>query len=368
MIRLALGDADGATQWSQEALARDPDDPQAHAAQGMSLVAGGDPSGWRWLLHKGLQRPVPAASRFSPGWYGAPLAGGVIAVYSHGDGGLGDIICNARFLRYLRDRGARRVVAVLDSCHAPLAPLLSVQDYIDGVAVGQEPPIPADVHARFSNLAPLLSVGGNVPISEKAYLAIPPHPLARQVRDLPGLRIGVVWGGSTPPDHHERYAQMATRNIAFSALSPLWNIPGISWISLQKGPHAAALATAPPPDIPILNIGDRLDDLAVTAAVIATCDLVITVDTAVANLAGAMGSPVWVLLHDKYDLRWFGPTPSTSYKYPGATLFRQVPGTGWGPVTAAISAALRRVLATPPGLERQHELRHPSGAGLVYPR
>jgi hypothetical protein len=144
-----------------------------------------------------------------------------------------------------------------------------------------------------------------------------------------GLRIGLAWAGNP------RYKADRTRSMELNTLFPLLRSVDAIWISLQKGEAAAQLAGLPE-DVRVLDgcSGDR--DLAETAAVIAALDLVITTDTCIAHLAGAMGKPVWILLPHLSDWRWMQETQQTPW-YPTARLFRQhVPG-DWAEVVERVS-------------------------------
>src|SRR5262249_2443052 len=137
---------------------------------------------------------------------------------------------------------------------------------------------------------------------------------------LPGRAVGVVWAGASRRNDPDAHAIDRRRSMALRQLAPLADIPGVSFVSLQKGD--AAVATPGPPALPLHDFTTELDDFADPAALVAGLDLVITVDTAVAHLAGALGRPVWILnrfdacwrwLHDREDSPW----------YPTARLFRQ---------------------------------------------
>jgi hypothetical protein len=133
------------------------------------------------------------------------------------------------------------------------------------------------------------------------------------------LRVGLAWAGNP------RYKADLQRSMSLDTLLPLLRAPAVTWISLQKGPAAAQLAGLPD-DIFIADGSSEDRDLAETAALVATLDLVITTDTCIAHLAGAMGKPVWILLPHLGDWRWMQDLETTPW-YPTARLYRQtVPG------------------------------------------
>ncbi|MCG8542688.1 MAG: hypothetical protein MJE12_00630, partial [Alphaproteobacteria bacterium] len=148
------------------------------------------------------------------------------------------------------------------------------------------------------------------------------------------LRVGLVWAGN--PDH----ANDKNRSVALSAFRPLFDMQDIEWLSLQLGPQASQAAGV---SVFLDDLSSRLDTFADTAAAMAELDLIISVDTAAAHLAGAMGLPVWTLLPFAPDWRW-GAEGDRSPWYPTMRLFRQTTRGDWLPVIAAVRGALRRRL------------------------
>jgi hypothetical protein len=142
------------------------------------------------------------------------------------------------------------------------------------------------------------------------------------------LRVGVAWAGNP------NYKADHLRSVKLPTLLPLLHTPGVNWIALQKGPSAEELSDLPS-DVRIQDGSSRDRDLAETAALIATLDLVITTDTCVAHLAGAMGKPVWILLPHLADWRWMQQTETTPW-YPSARLFRQSAPGDWAGVISRV--------------------------------
>jgi hypothetical protein len=145
------------------------------------------------------------------------------------------------------------------------------------------------------------------------------------------MRVGLVWSGSTihPNDHK--------RSIALEQLAPLFKVPNISFVSLQMEYRDANLPALA--HLPIQRIDSAITDFGDTAAAIEQCDLVISVDTSVAHLAGSLGKPLWILLSDIPDWRWLlGRTDSPWY--PTARLFRQSKAGDWNGVIADVVKAL----------------------------
>jgi hypothetical protein len=209
------------------------------------------------------------------------------------------------------------------------------------VAAGQALP-------RFDLVCPLLSLPRafattleTIP-ADVPYLAPPPDAAARWREALAGagLKVGVAWAGS--PLHRSD----ARRSIAVDTLAPLLRIEGVRWFSLQVGERAADL-TRLPADL-VTDLAPRLADFAETAAAVANLDLVITVDTAVAHLAGALGRPTWVMLRERPDWRWLTGREDSPW-YPTLRLFRQRERGDWDDVVSRLRAAVEREL-TPPRL------------------
>jgi hypothetical protein len=153
----------------------------------------------------------------------------------------------------------------------------------------------------------------------------------RQARmPVPPLRVGIVWAGS--PHHQNDRA----RSCSLEHFLPLAQIENVQLFSLQKGPPASALA----PDIPITPLGDNLTNFTETAALVEVLDLVISVDTSVVHVAGALARPVWTLLPHGPDWRWLLDRSDSPW-YPTMKLFRQPAPGDWPAVFAQVATELR---------------------------
>lgn len=315
------------------ALAADKNNADLQHNEALSLLTLGDyKRGFpkyeaRWL-RPGMPR---RAGRGKPLWLGEyPLARKTILV--HAEQGLGDVIQFARYVPQLARGGAKVVMEV----HRALVPLLS---RLDGAAsvVGRGDALPAyDVHCPVGSLPLALhtevaTIPSNVP-----YLAATDERVAKwraRIGELPSPRIAVAWSGSA--DH----ANDRNRSIAFGRFASLLAGKG-SFISIQRelrAGDAEALARLPN----IMHVGDALADFDDTAAVLALADLVISVDTSVVHLAGAMARPVWVLLPFQPDWRWLLDREDSPW-YPSARLFRQPKPGDWQSVTERVRDALSR--------------------------
>jgi hypothetical protein len=165
---------------------------------------------------------------------------------------------------------------------------------------------------------------------EVPYVFVPPNTDAPQLTE-PGFKVGLAWRGNP---HHENDRH---RSLTLETLAPLSEVAGVAWYSLQVGPGQADSREVWKTRLQPLH--RHLTDFAVTAAVIAQLDLVITVDSVVAHLAGAMGKPVWCVLSRGNDWRW-GESGGESLWYPTMRLFRQHYPRNWAPTMAAMTKAL----------------------------
>jgi len=154
------------------------------------------------------------------------------------------------------------------------------------------------------------------------------------------FRVGLVWAGG-PTNRLDRY-----RSMSLSELSPLAGVKGVRFYSLQKG-TAAEQAKNPPPGMELADLTEELKDFADTAALMANLDLIITVGTAVAHLAGAMAKPVWTLLSFVPDWRWMLDREDSPW-YPTMRLFRQPKRGDWDGVLERVARELRNLAAHHP--------------------
>lgn len=330
----------------RHALAGDPGFAHAHWNLALALLADGDyAEGWReyeWRLRLpelGGNAPRPPAPR----WFGEDLAGRSVLVTT--EQGQGDAIQFIRFAKVLSGRGARVVVET----QAPVARLLATAPGVAGIRAL----LPADMseasetcnrrpQVSFDYSIPLLSVPGVLGLGasdlacEVPYLRVDP---ARREASLAAIanatgsvrRIGLAWAGSP---HH---ANDRRRSIPLAALAPLLRLPGIAWYSLQKGAGVGEIATVP--EASRLVSSELGDDFGDTAALVDALDAVVSVDTSVAHLAGALGKPVYVLLPFAPDWRW-GITGDRTPWYPTARLVRQPAVGDWDGAVAALAASL----------------------------
>jgi len=269
-----------------------------------------------------------------PFWDGEALHGKSIVIGL--EAGHGDMIHFCRYAVLLKEGGAAQVALV---CHPALARLFATLPGVDRVyAQGEALPGGWDYWTRPMRLPGLFGTDLHSIPAPVPYLHAEPQLAAHWRALLPqqGLRIGLAWKGNL---HFENDADRSLPTLM--TLAPLADAAaGAQFVSLQKG-AAEEEAAQPPAGMALHAIGPQLKDFADTAAVIANLDLVISVDTAVAHLAGALGKPCWLLLPDyRCDWRWMKERDDTPW-YPSMRLFRQPREGGWAPVIAGVSAALR---------------------------
>ena len=326
-----------------QALALAPDNARAalHRAE-LDLRMGRLADGWR-AYEARWKGPLAAwdARRPRPVWLGeGPVQGLTILLLA--EQGLGDSLQMVRYAPLLAAQGARVVLGV----PAALAEICRSAPGVAEIVVDGQP-LPA-----FDASCPMMSLPlafgttlGTVP-SQVPYLRAPPDK-ARIWKARLGAsskkRVGLVWSSGHRPDRPEQWAVNARRNIDLPKLRPLARAD-VAFYSLQKGhPAEGELARlqAEGWDGPeIVDLARELRDLADTAAVMEALDLVITVDTSTAHLAGALGKPVWILTGYDACWRWMLDREDSPW-YPTARLFRQRSFNDWNPVIEDVSAALQ---------------------------
>jgi tetratricopeptide (TPR) repeat protein len=323
------GDLAAAVSACQSAIDLQPDFAVAHWNQGIAyLLAGQMAEGW--AQYEWRKRRFPAAFDAPPAgpeWDGSPLAGRTLLVLA--EQGFGDTIQLCRYLPPLVAEGAQVVL----ECAPKLMGLLRC---LPGVTL--TPPRaarpPYDVWADQMSLPRLFGTTLETIPSAHPYLHADAGRSAAWAKRLPaGLRIGLVWAGNPAHSNDRR------RSIPVAALGPLFAAASGVFVSLQVGPSAAIA-----PQFGLADNAAALPDFGETAALIAGLDLVITVDTAVAHLAGALGVPSWVMLPHAPDWRWLLHRDDSPW-YPSLRLFRQDRPGDWPGVIARVAKALRAVVA-----------------------
>lgn len=328
-----MGERAAAKACFEEALRRKPELPEAHLNRSMAWLLEGDfergwsEYEWRWK-NKDFAR-----WRFQrPRWDGAPLAGRTIVL--HAEQGLGDTLQFVRYAPLVKARGGRVVV----ECQSRLVPLVATVAGIDE-AVPAGLPLPEhDVQAPLLSLPYIFGTRLETIPGEVPYLKVDPARLEKWRERLSGerrLKVGLAWAGNP------RHESDCNRSLRLAQLATLARAEGVAWFSLQRGAGREQLAQ-PPVGMEIMDLEHPDGDVLDSAAAILNLDLIITIDSMVAHLAGALGRPVWVLLAAAPDWRWLLGRENSPW-YPTARLFRQERLGDWDTVLARVAEALKDV-------------------------
>ena len=331
-----LGRDDEAIAAFERAIALAPGDANYRFNQSLTLLAAGQ---YRqgWALHESRWRSAQLNQvKLPPGrpWRGdAPIDGKTILVLS--EQGLGDSL---QFCRYVPLLAARSNVIL--RVEWPLVRLLSGLAGARHVVATGEPLPPFDAWIPMLSLPLAFNTEvGTIP-ADVPYLRADPRAVAAwraRLAGLPGRKIGLVWAGASRPDQPRANYVDQRRSIALDLFAPLASVADVCLVSLQKG-NAAARAATKPSGMVVHDWTAELTDFADTAALVEALDLVISVDTSVVHLAGALGRPVWVL--NRYDQcwRWLRDRTDSPW-YPTARLFRQhAPGEWSGAIDDVVDA------------------------------
>ena len=259
-----------------------------------------------------------------PMWDGSPMLGQTLLVLN--EQGFGDLLQLARYFAIIRPLVGRLLV----QCQPALLRLIRNLPAVD-LAIPNGKPLPAAAaYVPVFSLPYLLTKDLSLIPKQMPYLFLKPtKKLEPNAAFSKICKVGLVWGSSPG------FIDAKEKSIHLNRLAPVFNTPGVVFVSLQKGPQAADLT----PELPILPAAEKCKDFYDTALVIQTLDLLITVDTAVAHLAGALGKPVWVLLSYRGDWRWMQDRCDSPW-YPSMRLFRQKNPGDWSPVIDAVCQAL----------------------------
>ncbi len=329
MVWSDVGNIDSAIACFEHACALEPDNPQFHCNVAMTRLRCGEfNAGWpRYEWRLSLNGIAPR--RFAqPRWRGEPLHGR--RIFLHTEQGFGDMIQFLRYVPGVVERGGR----VILETRSELFPLVLNYSGVEQIVCMGDAPGDFDLYC------PLLSVPAvlgttleNLP-SAVPYLTAPAASAAIWHQRLGGptnlLRVGLAWRGRPQP---------RGRSIPINIFAPL-ALPGrVIFYSLQIEPLSPTDSL--PNGLDLTDLSSNITDFAELAGIITQMDLVISIDTAVAHLAGAMGKPVWVLLPKPADWRWLLDRTDSPW-YPSMRLFRQQVRGQWGPVLQSVAVALKQ--------------------------
>jgi hypothetical protein len=259
------------------------------------------------------------------------------------EGGFGDTLQFCRYIPLLVARGARIVLAVPSALHRLLRRLPGVVEVVQPDA---NPPA-HDSHSPMTSLPEIFGTVLSTIPAEAPYITADPDLVTAWAARLParlGCRVGLVWAGQARPGVPGFATVNGRRSTSLAQFAPFGRIGGVQFISLQAGPKASE-AHAPPPGLALDDPMPSVADFADTAAIVANLDLVISVDTSVVHLAGALGKPVFLL--DRYDncWRWLSGRTDSPW-YPKLRIFRQTRIGEWAPVVRQAAVALAAFAAT----------------------
>ncbi len=332
------GDTPGATQCYRGAIAASPELAEAHFNYALQLLLCGDYRiGWQeyeWRTRRPDQeqwRPHAGRAR----WDGSALQGKVILLYA--EQGFGDVIQFARYATLVAERGGKVIATCQPKLKALLKSVPGISDVFDD----------AEELPSFDVCCPLLSLPRIFDTTLETIPARVPYMnpdaekalrwKSRLAADGSSMKVGLYWATDTK----SRFAPL--KSFALDDLAPLADIAGVTYYSMQRG-VAAAQAAHPPPGMALVDLSAELADFADDAALIANLDLVISIDTATAHLAGALGRPVWILTHFPPEWRWLLDRDDSPW-YPTMRLFRQARSQPWGDVILRVGQALRELKA-----------------------
>ena len=329
----------------RQTLARKPADPAASFALAfVHLTLAEFKQGWP-LYESRFQEPtlaVPTRDFTVPRWQGqASLEGKTLLV--HAEQGLGDAI---HFCRYLPLLAAKAINIVFEVMPSLKVLMRSLPRSIQLIGRGEAIP-PVDYHCPLLSLPLALGTDLDTIPAEMPYLAPEPERVAKwraRLGAIPGLRVGIAWQGNPAV---EQLIWARGRSMPLADLAPLTQVPGVSLISLQKGPGSEQVRDVAFRDR-LLDLGPELDQgpdaFLDTAAVMASLDLIISTDTSIAHLAGALARPAWIALPSAAEWRWLLERSDSPW-YPTFRLFRQRRRGNWKSVITAMAAAITPLAA-----------------------
>ena len=379
-LSLAMnGNVSEALTWYERAIRLKPDVAEVRFNRALALLTLGDYTNgwaeyeWRWRTEQ-MKGQLATRQFTAPVWRGEPLAGKTILI--HTEQGHGDTIQFAKLLAQLADRGEglapspsagragvgwevrpplippqaggdQKEMQVGGEKNLPLSkvivvtapPLVTLLQSCRGItqAIPPSDPLPVhDYHCPLMSLPLLLQLRVETIPSHAPYLTPSPEAVAKwheRLNKTPGFKVGIAWQGN--PQHiGDRW-----RSVKLSRFAELATIPNVTLISLQKGQGSEQIAENP--TLPILDLGSELAaDFGDTAGLLMNLDLVITIDSALAHLSGALARPVWVALPLNADWRWMQKRPDTPW-YSTARLFRQQTLGDWDTVFKQMVRELR---------------------------
>jgi tetratricopeptide (TPR) repeat protein len=339
LVHVALGQAKGSIASFRAALEIDPNRVDAHANLGWALLGQGEfetgfaEMEWRRRIDPSHWRGTPAQQ-----WAGQDLTGKTLVIYT--EQGFGDSIQFSRYISLVANPGTRVVVEAPQPLIRLLATVNGVSDIVPWGTAEQCGIVP-DYFVPMMSLPGLLKTRIDTIPAPGPYIAAQQQDVSawgQRLAECEGLRVGLVWAGESRGNIFAVRTDRR-RSVTLRQLAPLFSVEGISWISLQKGAGRDQIEPMTT-SVKLIDFTDDLNDFADTAALIENLDLVISVDTAVAHVAAALGKPVWVLSRFDGCWRWLAGRDDSPW-YPSLRLYRQTQPGQWEPVIHQLVAALK---------------------------
>lgn len=338
-----LGDFQSAIAFYEKVIHLQSDHARARLQRAMILLRSEQfDEGWReyeWRLR--VLEITRGWIEHAPLWNGKPILGdGKLAedcsLLIHCEQGLGDTLHFVRFLPSLR-RMFRKTILL---CQPAMGPLLRLKQPADSIVDSSDNQIVADAYIPLGSLPSRFGFTTDKIGPQPPYLSTDPELVGRwgeRLSAISGVRIGIAWEGS------ELHALNDLRSVPLKCFRTLAEIEEVHLINLQKSAAAEQIAECSPA-FEVIDFGDELDrergPFMDTAAIMQHLDLVISIDSAVAHLAGALARPTWLVIPEVADWRWFLDRPFSPW-YPSMRLFRKSQGRGWAEVFERMAAELK---------------------------
>ncbi len=341
--QLAQGHCDQAIETYRHCVTRDPNNALAHWNLSHALLLDGQyEQGWphyAWRRHPDVDIKTYPYPLQGPAWDGSPFPDKRLLV--HFEQGYGDSIQFGRFLAQAKALGGTVIMQVRDAMARVFQQIDGIDDLITVDKTGVAEHVEYDFHTSLLDLPGLFNLTLNT-LSHAPYIRCPKDLKASWQARITSdqFKVGVVWAGS--PLH----GNDKNRSCDLSLWAPLMDLPGIAWYSLQKGRAAEDLRQSPLRQ-KITDLDDSIADFGDTCAAIEQLDLIISVDTAVLHLAGAMGKPTWALLPHAPDWRWLRERSDSPW-YKDVTLLRQRIPEHWDDVMEDITSRLASLTSLKP--------------------
>ncbi|MBF0454289.1 MAG: tetratricopeptide repeat protein [Magnetococcales bacterium] len=338
VIAQNYGDHTMALNHLEKAIEGNPNSATAHMARAFSLLMteqfeeGWKEYEWRWKLPDHSPRICPA-----PRWQGEEMEGGK-RLYLYTEQGFGDAIMCARYIPWVRESGAY----VILECKPELAQLFKDSNIADRVVIREEgdetaPNFTYEYHLPLMSLpglftTSLATIPQNVPYLKPKPSLATEWRLRLDREKGPELKVGICWSGNPNATANKG------RACTFKDFLPITQVPGVRFFSIQKGKPAGELYHTQHEQV-VVDLDPVLTDFAQTTACLCNLDLLISTDTAVVHLAGAIQTPCWVILHTASEWRWLQKRTDSPW-YPSTTLFRQQKQDNWSSVVEQVKQAL----------------------------